>query len=182
VIGSSFFSLFASKLDSESFVTTGWESVCKGTPWNGILTLKRKNGASSLQQVSIAPGWSSKTDKYLTVVSWDITKEKIYEENMKRETQQALEASRLKSEFLTKTSHDIRVQLTGITGMCELLKTDNQHQEIKELAVIEKSANHLLILVNDILDISQIGIACIHTHALIVFAARQLTPTAPEHQ
>lgn len=177
--------MFASNLDSESFITTAWESLCKGgNSWSGTLTLKRKNGATCVQQVSIAPGWTgtiNRSDQYFTVVAWDITKDKIHEENMKLDIQQALETSRLKSDFLRKTAHDIRVQLTGtlalasavlvtrslalshilvdtgILGMCEVLDKEAQARRMQEITVIEKSATQILTLVNDILDISQIG-------------------------
>ncbi len=70
---------------------------------------------------------------------------------------QALEASRIKSEFLASTSHEIRTPLNGIIGFTSLMfKTDLDSQQLDYLRTIESSAQNLLAIINDILDFSRI--------------------------
>ncbi len=71
--------------------------------------------------------------------------------------QQALLASRVKSEFLANMSHEIRTPMNGIIGFIKLLqKTKPTAEQLDYINTIQRSANNLLSIINDILDISKI--------------------------
>ncbi|HEY9662936.1 MAG TPA: PAS domain S-box protein, partial [Allocoleopsis sp.] len=90
----------------------------------------------------------------------DITDRKKAEQTMQLANVELARATRLKDEFLANMSHELRTPLTAILGMSDMLQqemygalNDKQHQYLE---VISQSGNHLLTLINDILDLARI--------------------------
>lgn len=94
-------------------------------------------------------------------VSTDITLRKHYEKALVEALEKAEESDRLKSAFLANMSHEIRTPLNGIIGFAKYLRNfpeTSREETLKFLNIICNSADHLLNLINDIIDISKIEV------------------------
>ena len=88
---------------------------------------------------------------------FDITERKKSEEDLRKAKEKAEESTKAKELFLANTSHEIRTPMNAIIGVSELFKkTALTAQQLEYLNIIEKSADNLLNIINDILDISKI--------------------------
>ena len=89
-----------------------------------------------------------------------LTVEKDLEESRLRaekSTRMTNAANRAKSDFLANTSHEIRTPMNAILGMNEMILKESKSSEIRQAALdIRRAGNHLLSIINNILDISKI--------------------------
>ncbi|MBE9060815.1 PAS domain S-box protein [cf. Phormidesmis sp. LEGE 11477] len=87
----------------------------------------------------------------------DITERKQATQALARATQAAEAANQAKSEFLANMSHELRSPLNAILGFTHILRESNPNlDQAENLDIIYRSGEHLLALINDILDISKI--------------------------
>ncbi len=93
-----------------------------------------------------------------------VTSERKAKEEVERALTEAKKANRVKSDFLSSMSHDIRTPMNAIVGMTTLAlaNMDNRDKVEDYLHKIAVSSQHLLSLINDILDMSQIEQSKIH--------------------
>jgi len=120
--------------------------------------IKDKNGNWRVVETSsnVICGATGEAEK-LVMVSHDITKRKQTENELQKAKESSESANLAKSEFLANMSHEIRTPLNGIIGYSDLLLDENLSEAQYEFAkVIQSSANYLLDIINEILDLSKI--------------------------
>jgi PAS domain S-box-containing protein len=92
-----------------------------------------------------------------TGVIRDVTERKQLEHVLKRAKEDAEQANRAKSEFLSRMSHELRTPLNAILGFAQLLEADELEKGQKEsVDQILRGGRHLLSLVDEVLDIARI--------------------------
>jgi PAS domain S-box-containing protein len=137
------------------------------------LSALRRGGERFPAEVSLTEIQSAGRRSFAVFVR-DLTEQKAGEESMRRgiilaeENLRVHEASRLKSEFLANMSHELRTPLNAIIGFAELLYdgqvTPDMPQFKEFVHDILTSGQHLLQLINDVLDLSKVEAGRLEFH------------------
>ncbi|MBM9501689.1 response regulator [Leptospira sp. 201903071] len=150
-------SYFAAEKQSDGIRGDETETIARR---RGVYTFERNyrrcNGEEFPTEITLTPMKMYQKNVFLAV--WhEITERKVYEDSLKRAKETAEAASKAKSDFLAMMSHEIRTPLNGVIGTVSLLEGTSLNLEQKEyLDIIKSSGQNLLILLNDILDLSRI--------------------------
>ncbi len=121
-----------------------------------------KNPDGTIGQKKLHIFYSDKEYKTICIARTDITKDleqqKRKNDMLKETVSLAERANRAKTAFLSRMSHDIRTPMNAIIGMTELTKQEigDTDKVMQNLSVIDSSSKHLMRIINDILDMSQI--------------------------
>lgn len=87
----------------------------------------------------------------------DIARSNRYKKQLIVAKEEAEESGRAKQRFLANMSHELRTPLQAIIGFAEQMKSDRQEWKEKNIDIIYRSSNHLLHVVNEVLDYSLIS-------------------------
>ncbi|MFP3579007.1 response regulator [Arthrobacter sp. SIMBA_036] len=116
-----------------------------------------KDGSVIPVSMTVSPIQKDGDLRGIAIIARDITRRRAAENELKAARSAALEASRLKSEFLATMSHEIRTPMNGVVGLTALLLDTALDETQKQYAEGVKGAGEaLLALINDILDFSKL--------------------------
>ncbi|MDH4284824.1 MAG: PAS domain S-box protein, partial [Gallionellaceae bacterium] len=153
-----------------------WRALSQGNPWKGELINKRKDGSEYVEFAIITPmRQADGSVSHYVAVKEDVTEKKRLGEELDRHRhhledlveqrtdelvaarQQADAANLAKSAFLANMSHEIRTPMNAILGLTHLLRNEGVSQQQRDrLSKIDSAGQHLLSIINDILDLSKI--------------------------
>ncbi len=134
------------------------EAMTAGEALTLEMNYQRKDGSPLVVELHISPVHDDRGGiSHFIGLMTDIALRKQAEQALHEARDQALENSRLKSEFLSNMSHEIRTPMNGIIGMTDLLLDTPLSAEQRDFTiVVHDCAQALLVIINDILDFSKI--------------------------
>ncbi|SHF26555.1 PAS domain S-box-containing protein [Marinomonas polaris DSM 16579] len=150
--------VFSSLEKSGAYFTTKEDASHISKELDFDFRIKRKDGQVRYLKSNGAIVFNKKGKaSHLIGVNMDITSRKETEVLLRNASDQAVAASKAKSDFLATMSHEIRTPLNGVLGMAELLSgTKLNPEQTTQLNVLKESGEGLLGLINDLLDFSKI--------------------------
>jgi PAS domain S-box-containing protein len=141
-----------------------WNTIRNGNTYYGRIINKKKNNELywSAQTITPMKDKNENITNYVSVLR-DITeivekqKQELQLKISKEQTKKLEEMDQMKSRFFANISHEFRTPLTLILGPAEKINNNSSVEEIeKQTGIIKKNANRLLVLVNQLLDLSKL--------------------------
>ncbi|MCX7149459.1 MAG: PAS domain S-box protein, partial [Rhodocyclales bacterium] len=181
VIGQNPRVLHSGKTPPETYVAM-WAELTRGRPWKGEFHNKRKDGREYVEFAIITPlRQADGSISHYVAVKEDITEKKRagleldkhrhhLQELVDSRTTELVAARQLaeaanvaKSDFLANMSHEIRTPMNAVIGLAHLMKqTQTTPQQADWLDKIGSAGQHLMSIINDILDLSKIEAGRLH--------------------
>lgn len=157
LIGSGYAKL-KSGVHSDAFYAEIWNTVLQGKVWQGEICNLSRSGEQLWFASTIVPfaSTSGVITQFIGICT-DISLMKRTKEALRNARDAAEAANRLKSGFLANMSHEIRTPMNGIIGMTDLvLESGVTGSQKTHLMTVKSSADALMTIINDILDLSKI--------------------------
>jgi len=143
---------------SDIFWENLMETVESGEIWQGEIKERKKDGSFYWTYTSSVPFLNAEGEvaQYI-VTQTDITDRKQLEEDLREAKEEAVKNAEIKEDFLANMSHEIRTPMSGVLGFSRLLLQTSMNSIQRNYAQsIYGCAENLLVVVNDILDVSKI--------------------------
>ncbi len=135
-----------------------WRALADGQVWRGEICNRAKSGNLYWVQTTIVPlRDASGTVVRLMAIDADITSRVQAEQELELAVDRANGANRAKSAFLANMSHELRTPMNAVIGTSQLLQETELSDEQREYVdLIRGGGETLLLLINDVLDLSKI--------------------------
>lgn len=147
-----------SGFQNKSFYKNLWDTISAGEVWRGEFYNKRKDGTYFWERASISPVFNDRTEitNYVAVKE-DVTQIKQLQDDLLKAKNDAVESSRIKTNFLTKINHELRTPLVGILGSSHSIYEAATETNIKELSeILINESNRLNDSLKSILSFSSL--------------------------
>jgi PAS domain S-box-containing protein len=170
-----------------------WAPTASGAALGHDGTVRSKGGLDRPVEVTVAR-WSADGEPYSTGIVRDVTDRRRIEEELRAAKDAAEQASRAKSAFLANMSHELRTPLNAVIGFADVIGTQllgpvGNTRYIEYAHDIRSSGEHLLQLINDILDLSKAEAGQLTLHeglvdvgAVVETCRRMLGPSIDERR
>ena len=122
-----------------------------------LLTVRTRTGERRYLRCYSYPVTEAGQQHYVVASGYDVTEGVLAQRALEQAKREAENNAQAKETFLARMSHEIRTPLNGVLGMATLLqKTTLSAQQTEYLNAMQLAGNHLLSLLNDVLDMAKI--------------------------